>query len=255
VIIQNQHGGKLPRRAEALEKLPGIGEYTAAAIAAFAHREDAVALDGNLRRVISRQLNLELDPRSPAGKRTVMDWAERHLPGGKAADFNQALMDLGALICAVRNPQCEACPIRASCLARLHGTQQSRPIRSAAKHTPIKEQGAAVLWRGDSVLIQRRAEDGLLGGMWQFPEADWLEGEYGLQAVLEDRLGVSLVMTKMHEPIQHAYTHFRVCLHTIEFNLVEGDPMVELEMQWVRPMELRRYPMGKLARQISELLR
>ncbi len=145
-VVMAEHGGKIPRSVPGLLALPGVGPYTAAAVAALAFGQDEVALDGNLRRVISRVIDLDLDPRTPAGEARLLRWARRHLPPGKASEFNQALMDLGAAICLPRGPRCGACPLRSACRARARGRPESRPVRSGRRPVPRQDRHG----RGDS---------------------------------------------------------------------------------------------------------
>ena len=132
--VVRDYGGKLPRSMEQLRQLPGIGPYTASAVAAFAFGADEIALDGNLRRVLARLIDLPVDPRTPDGEARLLRQARRHLPSGKASAFNQALMDLGALVCLPRHPQCQICPLRWTCRARIRASRRLDP--SAPSHRP-----------------------------------------------------------------------------------------------------------------------
>ena len=168
-LVVAEFGGELPRRRAELQILPGIGAYTASAIAAIAFGENEVALDGNLRRVLSRLLDFDGDPRSPAGERYLRQQATAWIPDGQAGDFNQALMDLGTAICRPRWPDCGRCPLSGECAAFRRGTQSLRPVRPERKPIPERMAAAAVIRRGQWVMIARRPPGGLLGGLWEFP--------------------------------------------------------------------------------------
>ncbi len=255
-MIAHKHGGGLPNRVEDLRRLPGIGPYTAAAIAAIAFDSDIVALDGNLRRVISRLIDLKVDPRSPQGERRLRSWASEILPAGKASAFNQALMDLGAMVCTPRGPACADCPLSRHCLAYQRGVQEARPIRTPRKPVPHVVATAAVLRRGRKVLIGRRPEGVLLGGLWEFPGGKLEKGESleaGLRRELSEELGVEIEVGPTLGVFNHAYTHFRVTVHAFQCQLLEGEPQAlsHAEIRWVRSDELVDFPMGKVDRAIA----
>ncbi|MBP7355647.1 MAG: A/G-specific adenine glycosylase, partial [Longilinea sp.] len=162
-------GGQMPRTAADLALLPGVGRYTAAAIASMAFGQNEAALDGNIRRVLARIFNVTLPARSPEGERQLWALAQQHLPPGRAGDYNQALMDLGSQICTPRAPACLVCPLQALCQAAALGLQAERPVMSSRPPVPLWTVTAAVIWRADRVLIARRPSRGLLGGLWEFP--------------------------------------------------------------------------------------
>jgi A/G-specific adenine glycosylase len=255
MIVQDQNG-ELPRRVEELVQLPGIGPYTAAAIAAIAFNQDVVAMDGNLRRVFSRQMDLTIDPRSPEGGRQLMAFAIDLLPTGRASTFNQALMDLGATICVPRDPACDQCPLAVHCKAFQRGVQNERPIRSTRPAVPHHIVAAAVLRQGRKVLIGRRPQGELLGGLWEFPGGTLERGETlesCLRRELEEELGVDVEIGSELGAYKHAYTHYKVTVHAFECSLLTGKPETRYhsELRWVTISKLEQYPMGKVDRAIA----
>jgi len=255
-VITKEHGGRLPRSVASLRELPGIGPYTAAAIAAFAFGQDEIALDGNLRRVLARLIDLEIDPRSEDGEARLDRWARRHLPRGKASDFNQALMDVGAQVCLPREPRCGVCPIRSRCRARLRGVQHLRPVRGRRKPAPLRIATAGVVRRRGRVLIGRRPEGSLLGGLWEFPGGKCRSRESAgacLRRELREELGVEVDVGQSLGIYRHAYTHFEVTVHAFECRLRRGVPSARehTAIRWVHPARLRQYPMGNVARRIA----
>ena len=253
------HGGRLPSQPDDLIHLPGIGRYTAAAIAAIAFGADTVALDGNLRRVLSRLFDLDEDPRSPRGEHKLLHMASAALPYGHAAAFNQALMDLGALICTPRSPSCGRCPVAWGCLALARGHVEARPVRAARGKPPHREVTAGVLRRRGRVLIARRPEGKLLGGLWEFPGGKRERGESleaCLRRELREELGVAVRVGREVGAIDHAYSHFRVTVHAFECTIRQGSPRAieSDELRWVMPQELAGYPMGKVNRAIARML-
>lgn len=258
-MVMDEHGGELPRQRQHLQKLPGIGRNTAAAIASIAFGEDEPALDGNIRRVLTRLFDVGLPARSTEGEKRLWQLAAENLPTGKAGGYNQALMDLGATICTPRTPACERCPLSGLCQAHALNLQAERPV--SVKRAPIPHHivTAAVLRRGGRVMITQRPPDGLLGGLWEFPGGKLESGETlaaSLQREIGEELGVQIEVNHAIGVYRHAYTHFRVTLHAYECRLIRGEPRAihASDLRWVKPQALSRYPMGKIDRQIARQL-
>jgi A/G-specific adenine glycosylase len=254
--IMTNHNGEVPRRPEDLRSLPGVGRYTAAAVGAIAFDQDVVALDGNLRRVLARLLDLDLDPRSPEGEARLMEYATSQLPKGQASAFNQAFMDLGATICIPRGPACEACPISAHCRAFAVGTQAERPVRARRPPIPSVRRACAVLERRGAVLLRRRPEGGLLGGLWEFPGVDLDDGQdldQGLRQGLKQMLGVDVEIGRSIGLYRHSYTHFHVAAEAFRCNWDAGEPgsVGDAPLRWVPIARLEEKPMGKIDRSIA----
>lgn len=256
-VVVDVYGGALPQQLAELQKLPGIGRYTAAAIASIAFCRDEPALDGNIRRVLARVFNVDEPARSPSGERRLWELADQNLPRGQAGDYNQALMDLGALVCTPRNPACSVCPLEDNCQARLLGIQEQRPVTAAWAEIPHHTVTAAVIRRAGKVLIARRPLGGLLGGMWEFPGGKLLPNEdlvSCLQREICEELGVEIDVENTLGVYQHAYTHFRVTLHAFACALRNGSeprPLQVDDLCWAAPAQLGNYPMGKIDRQIA----
>ena len=168
LIVRERLGGVLPQDSEGLKRLPGIGEYTAGAIASIAHGEVVPAVDGNVRRVLSRLFDLD-DPTATSLRKRAGGLVDPDRPG----DWNQALMDLGATICTPRSPRCTVCPLTAECRALAEGTQELRP--TSKRRPPGRTVSYVVLMVHDSagkLLMVRRPPDGFLGGLWEFPAVE-----------------------------------------------------------------------------------
>ncbi len=258
-IVVNKYGGSLPPDLKALRTLPGIGRYTAGAIASIAFGMDAPTLDGNLRRVFARLFNVIEPADVPSGERLLWELAEAHLPPGQAGDYNQALMDLGALLCLPQNPRCALCPLSELCLANQRGVQKERPVLKPKAVVPHYTVTAGVLQRGERVLLAQRPPDGLLGGLWEFPGGKQDDGEdlsACLQRELREELGIEVSVGESLGTYRHAYTHFRITLHAFACTLESGEPQALEASQicWVSVSELRAYPMGKVDRLIARNL-
>jgi A/G-specific adenine glycosylase len=256
-IVVQEMGGELPRDPQALGSLPGVGRYTAGAIASLAFGADAPALDGNIRRVLARVFNLAEPARSPAGERRLWELAAEHLPAGQAGDYNQALMDLGATICTPRLPDCLGCPVSRFCQSRALGVQEERPVMPQKPAVPHYTVTAAVIRRDGQILIAQRPLEGLLGGLWEFPGGKLQPGEelaVCLQREICEELGVHVGVQQPLGVYRHAYTHFRVTLHAFCCSLANGaqpQPLEAHDLRWVAPDELTDYPMGKIDRLIA----
>ncbi len=259
IFVMKEYGGELPRELVGLRKLPGIGKYTAGAIASIAFGQDVPTLDGNLRRVFARVFDVAQPADSPAGEKILWRLAEQQLPKGRAGDYNQALMDLGATICLPKNPRCLLCPLREICRACLLGIQAQRPVLKPKTVVPHYTVTAAVIRRRGQVLLAKRPSKGLLGGMWEFPGGK-IEQDETLQACLmreiREELGVEILVGEPLGVYQHAYTHFRITLHAFLCKLTVGEPkpIEAADLAWVRPVDLVLYPMGKVDRQIAQKL-
>ncbi|HUF38904.1 MAG TPA: A/G-specific adenine glycosylase [Anaerolineales bacterium] len=260
-IIRDDHEGRLPNTAAGLRKLPGIGEYTAGAIASIAFGRDEPVVDGNVRRVLARVYNIAIPADGPAGRRRLWEIAGEILPGGQAGDHNQALMDLGALICTPRDPNCPGCPVRTGCEANRLGVVSERPLMRTRPETPHHTVTAAVIREGDTVLITRRPDDGLLGGLWEFPGGKLEPGEdlaACLHREIDEELGLQIEILGQIGVYRHAFTHFKVTLHAFDCRLGgNGAAVQEREVaahRWVTPDKLGTFPMGKIDRSISKTL-
>jgi A/G-specific adenine glycosylase len=250
---------RLPKDPRELEKLPGIGRYTAGAIASIAFGVDAAALDGNIKRILARVYDLDLPIDRPQGVQRLWEMASSSLTPGRAGDHNQALMDLGSLICLARDPKCDDCPLEPVCLAKAKGTQNERPLRSPRKPIPHISVAAAVIRRKGRVLIARRPSHGLLGGMWEFPGGKQQDGETlpeALEREIYEELGTAIGVGEPLGTYEHAYTHFRVTLTAFHCRLTGGEPqpLEASELAWVKPEALGDYPMGNIDRRISREL-
>ena len=255
-IIVHEYDGQLPQERRLLEKLHGIGSYTAGAITSIAFGQNEIALDGNIRRVLSRLFDVKHLARSPEGERQLSQLANQHLPSGQAGDFNQALMDLGATICTPRAPGCSLCPLKDLCRANDLGIQEERPIKLKRPPIPHLTVTAAVIHRNGNILLAQRPPNGLLGGLWEFPGGKVEPGEEldaALRREISEELGVKISIEESCGKYRHAYTHYKVTLYAFYCQLIDGEPQAleASELRWVTRDQLADFPMGKIDRQIS----
>ncbi|HSG41694.1 MAG TPA: A/G-specific adenine glycosylase [Anaerolineales bacterium] len=251
-IVVKEHGGELPRDLNALFKLPGIGRYTLGAIASIAYGMNEPVLDGNLKRVYARLFDLSESIDSSISEKRLWKIAKENLPKGRAGDFNQALMDLGATICIPKNPRCDVCSVMELCVSRKNGTQELRPVRKAKKGVPQYVNVAGVVVKGNKVLLKQRPSKGLLGGMWEFPNGR-INGDpaKGLIKVLRAEFKLKVQKKESLCVVQHEYTHFKVTVHAFRCKLIS---LSDSDMKWVSIKDLDNYPMGKVDRKIAQNL-
>jgi A/G-specific adenine glycosylase len=256
-IIMTDWNGEIPHEPHKLINLPGVGLYTAGAIASIAFNQDVPVLDGNVRRVFARLFDVEVPARSPAGEKLLWKLAAEHLPPGNAASYNQALMDLGALICTPAQPKCSDCPLKECCLAFAKNLQQERPVQIKRARVPHYIVTAAVIFRQPLVLIAQRPDNSLLGGLWEFPGGKQNPDEnleVCLKREIREELGAEIEVGAKLGIYRHAYTHFRITLHAFCCGLQNGahpTPLQVQDLRWVEPKDLTSFPMGKTDRLIA----
>ncbi|HUS90711.1 MAG TPA: A/G-specific adenine glycosylase [Phycisphaerae bacterium] len=257
--VVEQFGGELPASVEALRSLPGVGAYTAAAVASIAFGLDEPVLDGNVTRVLCRLFRVRQDPKLARTRKRLTERARSLIPPGKAGLINQAIMDLGATVCVPGKPRCLVCPLRKHCLARARGEQHRLPRKAARKPTPHYDVAAGIVWRRGRVLIDRRKPEGLLGGLWEFPGGKRRAGETLDEAVVREvreEVGIEVRPTGLLATVRHAYSHFRITLHAFECVHVSGRARAIGcdAVKWVRPDELEQYAFPKANQKVLAAL-
>lgn len=258
--VSQDYDGRFPQTVEGLLMLPGVGRYTAGAIASIAYGKPAPLLDGNVIRVFARVTDLEADVSQPAVKESLWklagDWVDDARPG----DYNQALMELGRVVCKPRDPLCKACPVSAHCKALANATQNARPVKKRRGATPHYDVAAGMIWNDQGqLLIAQRPLDGLLGGLWEFPGGKQEAGETlpdCLQRELREELAIEVEVRELFTVVQHAFTHFKITLHAFSCRYVGGEPQAigVRDWAWVTPAELSRYSFGKADREVIRAL-
>lgn len=259
--VVKQFHGKFPQTQKDAASLPGVGPYTAAAILSIAYRAPLPVIDGNVNRVLTRLFALEVDPKSTVGRRQVREYAEQLLDCKRPGDYNQALMELGAMVCTPRKPKCLICPVSTFCRAFANNEQEKYPIKSAQKERPHLHIAVGLVWDGDRLLIDRRHEKGLLGGLWEFPGGKIETGESPEQATvreIKEELGIEVEVLGHFMSLDHAYTHFSVTLHVFHCRYLGGEPQALgcAEWRWVKKEELTSFAFpranGKIIAKLSE---
>ncbi|MBN8996685.1 MAG: A/G-specific adenine glycosylase [Rhizobiales bacterium] len=209
-VVADQLGGRFPDNAAALRALPGIGDYTAAAVAAIAFDEPAAVVDANIERVVARLFAIATS--LPAAKKEIRARQAELTPHRRAGDFAQGMMDLGAAICTPKRPACALCPFEPACAAHAEGAEEAYPVRAEKAERPTRHGAAFVAVRGDgAVLLRQRPDDGLLGGMSEVPGTEWRADYDARNAVFEAPFAAD--WRRLPETVVHVFTHFRLELN------------------------------------------
>jgi A/G-specific adenine glycosylase len=264
-VLVREHGGRLPESVEELRKLPGIGQYTAGAIASIAFGLDEPVLDGNVIRVLSRLFAVPGDPARAVVRNRLFQEATLLASRGSAAALNQALMDLGARVCRPRSPRCHECPAAAECDAHHIGEEVVYPQRRARRAVPHVTVVTGIIWSGapfsksSLLLIAKRREDDMLGGLWEFPGGRVEEGESHEEALvreLREELAIDVGAIEPFMRLDHAHTHFRMTLHAYHCRHMGGEPQtIECaDWAWVGLDELDAFAFSTADRTILAAL-
>lgn len=264
-VIVGERGGLFPENVAGLQALPGIGRYTAGAIASFAFDLRAPIVEANTLRLYARLLGFAGDPRSTAGQRLLWDFAERLLPTRASGRFNQALMELGATVCTPADPDCAACPLHRECLACRDGMQQQIPAsKPRPAVTPVVEAVIAVRRQGRYYLRQRATGE-RWAGLWDFPRFELSSGDHAVEdtpalrrrlvAQLTESTGLTAHLGDLLTEIHHSVTRFRIRLLCFEAKHQRGAlRSAETECRWVRPDEFASLPLSVSGRRLARFL-
>ena len=244
-VLLQDYGGKIPCEYAALRSLPGIGPYTAAAIASIACDRDIPVIDANVARIFARLFDLDEPVKGRKCRERIEQLAGEMLPKGKARIHNQALMDLGGLICTPKKPLCAGCPLAQVCLAVLRGTVADRPVAGSRQKTILIEMATGVLSHEGRLFIQQRLADDIWGGLWEFPGGLLAEGESPEQAVVREYLeetGFAVEVCGHMTTVIHHYTRYKVVLHCFACRLTGDNHIPQLNAaqacRWIFADEL-----------------
>jgi A/G-specific adenine glycosylase len=261
--VVEQYGGQVPQQKKEISSLKGVGPYTAGAILSIAYNQPEPAVDGNVMRVLSRYFCLEEDIARPATRVSIEGLAQSLIPEGEAGDFNQALMELGAMICTPKSPSCPSCPVQKLCLGRIAGREKELPVKTKAK-PPKPVMRLAVLIEGTGVhagkvLVRQRPDTGLLARMWELPHVEapdrvtWdslSTGREWLEQELEEA-GIGIQVTRYVGDAQHVFTHLIWNIKVLAAAAIDDQTLTEqLAYQWVGPQEFEDYVWPNVFRKI-----
>ncbi len=252
-IITDKFKGQIPPDYDELKKLPGFGPYTTAAVLSFAFDKPYPVVDANVRRVIIRLRRIR--QKASSNDKTLLPFLETHLPPKKPGHFNQALMELGALVCRPKNPRCPLCPITEFCLAYQAGEQEVIPAPKKRNYQKI-EAVIGIIRKSGQFLIQKRPSRGLLADLWEFPGGKKAAGESLEQALdreIKEELSAEIAQKNFLTKVRHAYTQFQVDLYAYECRL-KNEPCLNRRQRWVTLKAIRRYPVPSGSAKIINFL-
>ena len=267
-IVVDEHSGNVPDTWEAICDLPGIGPYTAAAVLSIAYDRPHAVLDGNVGRLLARVFAVEEDVTKSRTRRRLRDaanvlMAEAHDTGVSPGAFNQAMMEVGATVCTPSAPHCPACPVQSACAAFAEGAPEAYPQKK--KKAPVPHHDIAVgLLENEAgeLFIQRRPDEGLLAGLWEFPGGKQEDGETleeTCRRELREETGAAVEVGPLFHRLDHAYSHFKITLHAFRCRPADGSAAPTAAegqpTRWVAPAALDEYAFPRANRRLIEELK
>ncbi len=245
--VVQQHGGKIPDAWGAFHNLPGVGDYIAAAVLSIAFQQPYAVVDGNVKRVLARLHKISALVNQSQSYRRFKSAADKLLDVKQPGTFNQAMMELGALICKPRHPACDVCPLNRACQA--YQTQQVTlfPKRKKRATTPQYHIAVGVVFKNDRVLITQRKPEGLLGGLWEFPGGKIRQGESASAACIreiKEEVNLRVKIDRHLTQVKHAYTHFKIVMEVFCCRYASGRVYLRgpQAFRWIRLAEYKQYP-------------
>jgi len=250
------YGGEIPDDEAALRKLPGIGEYTAGAILSIVFDRKVPAVDGNVLRIFSRLFYITEDITKSAAKRAISRLVSEHMSSARPGDFNQALMDLGAMVCLPQGPHCSECPISVFCQAYSLDVQCTLPVRSATKAPLLVILAAGLIQHSGKYLIRRRQPGGVLAGMWEFPAIEIQEErteKAALEQFMQEQLGQSALVKEKAFTYLHIFSHRKWDIRFYHCQWLAGE-VVPKHAKWISPSEWHNITWAGPHRKVAETL-
>lgn len=248
-VVVNEHNGMVPRDPTTFASLPGVGTYMTAAVQSIAFGAPLAVVDGNVKRVVARLFAVSDSIDTRAGTRAVQQHADELLDRSKPGTFNQALMELGALVCRPLNPSCDQCPVSRDCAALSRGVL-AFPVRDARREVPLQKIAVGVVSNGNRVLITRRAEKGMLGGLWEFPGGKVRRGEKHARACareIAEETGLRVEVKERITRVKHEYTHLSVEIDVFRCRYRGGNVVLDgpTDYRWITLDETSQYAFPK----------
>ena len=258
-VLVEDYAGEFPQDLPSLQKLPGIGRYTAGAIVSFAFDRPAPIVEANTLRLYCRLLGFSGDPRSKEGQEILWSFAESVLPAKQPGKLNQALMELGATICSPREPQCESCPVKRYCQAFLDGTQATIPQPKSRQVITELTEASIAIQSGSKYLLRQRTNEERWAGLWDFVRFEIAhnanEVDYErLVAAVHERTGLTVTPERLVVELKHGVTRYRITLKCFVANKQHGRLLKHEVWKWVSPIQFDDYPLSVTARQFAKRL-
>jgi A/G-specific adenine glycosylase len=251
--------GQVPARRETFRSLPGVGDYIANAVMSIAYNQPWAVVDGNVKRVLARLFGIAEPVNRPSAHACYQAVADRLLDRADPARHNQAVMELGALVCTPRRPACPACPLAELCRARGEGMVERYPTRDRKAAVPERALVAGVVLKRGKLLLLRRPDEGFLGGLWEFPGGRRRARETAAQAcrrTIKDHTGLSVTVGEPIATVRHAYTHFKITLEVLACRWETGRVRLNgsAAFRWVAPGQLQAFPLPGAVKKVLPFL-
>jgi A/G-specific adenine glycosylase len=259
-MINQNHEGKIPIDYKETINLPGFGDYITAAVLSQAFNLPYPVVDGNVKRLLSRVFLIDSPVKSSKSKKTFKDKAALLLDQTHPGDFNQAMMELGALVCKPNNPLCMNCPVSKYCNAFLENKQNSFPVKTKKKPVPEYQIVVGIIYKNGRVLIVQRKSTGLLGGMWEFPGGKIKKDENANDACIremKEKVNLTISLPEFVTEIKHAYTHFKIKMEIIRCQYLSGKISLKehQDFRWIKINEISDYPVHRANLKILQFLK
>jgi len=248
--VSQELNGELPSDYEGLQTILGIGPYCAAAITSIAFGNPVPVVDGNVFRVFTRFWGIYEDIKLPTTRKMLFDRLTPEIQHVNPSSFNQGIMELGALVCSPKQPKCSSCPLSSDCFALKTGVIYDLPVKAKAKPVPHFNIAVGVIWKEGKLLIGKRKEDQMLGGLWEFPGGKQKENETLQETVIreiKEETSLDVQIDKQYCTIKHAYSHFKITLHVFKCTYVSGNATANTtdEIKWIPLSEIDTYAFPK----------
>jgi A/G-specific adenine glycosylase len=249
-IIIKDMNGIIPDEFSAFVKLPGVGEYIAAAVQSIAFGRPFAVVDGNVKRVLARLHCVDAPANTSGSHKKFKALADLHIDEKDPGTFNQAMMELGALICSPKNPECSSCPVSGFCNAYLSETVDKFPARMASRKIPTVHIAAGIVQINGKLLITRRKLEGLLGGLWEFPGGKVEKGEKATDACIreiKEETGITVTIHSHLATVHHAYTHFKIKMDIFYCRYISGRVCLKgpIDHKWIILSDIDRFAFPK----------
>ena len=258
-VIVNELDGDVPRDYATFRKLPGVGDYSAAAVQSIAFNAPYAAVDGNIKRVMARLFLMDAPINDAKSAKLFQQRADELLDPTAPGHFNQAMMELGATVCRPQSPTCLVCPVNAFCEAFHTARQDEFPKRRETKPVPEHHIAVGVIYKGDAILITQRQFDGLLGGLWEFPGGRITKDETAEEACVRhiaEVVNLSVSDVKYLTRVRHAFTHFKIVVDVFTCDYQSGEVVLNgpRDAKWIEVAALRDYPLPRATHKFLDKL-
>lgn len=259
-IVLREHGGVIPRRWDEFRRLPGVGDYIAAAVLSLAFGKPYSVVDGNVKRVLARLLLIKEPVNNASSAKKFKALADPLLDQKNPGTFNQAMMELGAVVCKPRQPLCGSCPVRKFCSAFQAEKVLNYPVKLKKPPSPQYRIAVGVVFKKDRVLITRRKPSGLLGGLWEFPGGKIQKGESPEAACIreiKEEVNLVIAVDSHLSRVRHAYTHFKIVMDVFCCSFVSGRVRLNgpVDHRWISLKKLNDFPFPKANHKFFDELR